>query len=77
MSYHMGRDARKHVFGEFANNKGADQPALPPSLIISKLATSEFSIFYLVSVSEDTGLILALSEIPKTDYVASPRPETT
>ena len=51
----MGLNARKPVFG-VANNKGADQPAHPGSLIsalvirllesiISKLATSEFSIF--------------------------------
>ena len=46
----MGLDARKPVFGRLANNKGADQPADPRSLIsafvirllesmISKLAT--------------------------------------
>ena len=55
----------------FANNKDADQPAHPCSLIsafvihylksiISKLATSESSIFQLVSVAEETGLSLAL-----------------
>ena len=66
----------------FANNKGADQPAHPRSLIsvyvicllkriISRLATSEISLFYLVSVAEETGLSLALSETPKTDFVAT------
>ena len=30
---HMGLDARKPVFEGFANNKGADQPAHPRSLI--------------------------------------------
>ena len=57
----------------FANNKGADQPAHPRSLIsafvirildsiISKLATGEISIFYLVCVARETGLSLAFSE---------------
>ena len=61
----------------FANNKGADQPAYPRSLIsafiirllesiISHLAISEFSNFYLVSVVEESGLSLGLSETPKT-----------
>ena len=47
----------------FANNKGADQPAHPRSLIsavvirlleriIPKLVTSEISMFWLVSVAE-------------------------
>ena len=51
----MGLDTRKPVF-RFANNKGPDQPAHPGKLIsafvihllkiiISKLATSEISIF--------------------------------
>ena len=66
----------------FANNKGADQPAHPRSLIsafvipllksiISRLATSEISLFYLVSVAEETGLSLALSETPKTGFLTS------
>ena len=29
------------------------------------------AIFYLVSVAEETGLSLALSDIPKTDFVAT------
>ena len=64
----------------FANNKGADQPAHQRILIsafiihllksiISRLATSEISLFYLVSVAEETGLSLALSEIPKTGFL--------
>ena len=51
----MGRDARKPVFGEFANNKDADQPARLRSLIsafiihllesiMCKLAIGEISI---------------------------------
>ena len=38
--------------------------------IISKLATSKFSIFYLVSVAEKTGLCPSLLETPKTGFVA-------
>ena len=56
-----------------ANNKGADQPAHPRRLIstfnirflktiISRLATSKIAIFLLVSVAEQAGLSLALSE---------------
>ena len=52
----MGLDARKRVFGGFANNTGADQPAHPRRLfsafvirlsisIISRLALSKISIF--------------------------------
>ena len=55
VAYQMGLDARKPVC-RFAKNKGADQPAHPRSLIsalvirlyesiISRLATSEISIF--------------------------------
>ena len=55
-----------------AKNKGADQPAHPRSLIsvlvirllksiISKLATSKISIFWVVSVTEQVGLCLTLS----------------
>ena len=66
----------------FANNTGADQPAHPHSLIcaffirflkrtICKLATSEFSRFQLVSVAEETGWKFALSETPKTGFLAT------
>ena len=34
--------------------------------IVSKLASCEFSIFKLVSIAEETGLSLPLSETPKT-----------
>ena len=65
-----------------ANNTGADQPAHPHSLIsafvilfvesfICKLATGEISIFWLGSVAEETGLKLALSETPKTGFLAT------
>ena len=39
--------------------------------IISKLTASEISIFWLISLAEETGLSLALSETPKTGFVAS------
>ena len=38
---------------------------------IPKLATSEISIFQQVSVADETGLSLALSETPKTGFVAT------
>ena len=71
-------DARNPVFG------GADQPGLPLRLIsafffrilesiLSNLAANEISLFQLVSMAEETGLSLALSETPKTGVVA-PRP---
>ena len=66
----------------FTNNKGADQPVHPHILIsafvicflesiIRKLATGEISLFYLVSVVEETGLNLALSETRKTGFLAT------
>ena len=77
-----GPGREKTCLQGFATNKGADQPAHPLSLIsafvirllesvISKLATSEISIFQLVSVAEGTGLSLAFPETPKTGFVAS------
>ena len=55
---------RENLSLGIANNKGADQPAHPRSLIstfiiqilesiISKLATGEISIFKLASVAEE------------------------
>ena len=72
---------RENLSSGIANNTGADQPGHTPSLIsafvirflesiICKLATGEFSIFYLVSVAEETGLKLTLSETPKTGFLA-------
>ena len=66
----------------FANNTSADQSGHLPRLInafvirflesiISKLVSSEISIFWLVSVSEETGLNLTLSETPKTGFAAT------
>ena len=73
---------RKPVFRGFANNTGADQPVRPRSLIsplvirvlvstISKLATSKISFFELVSVAEEIGLKLALTETLNTGFVAT------
>ena len=39
--------------------------------IVCRHATSEISIFKLVSVAEETDLSLAMTEIPKTGFVAS------
>ena len=58
---------RENLSSGFANIKGADQPAhqcrrISPFIIlflesiISKLATSQISMFLLVSVAEETGL---------------------
>ena len=65
-----------------ANNKGADQLAHRRSLIsafavhlfdsiILKLAPSEISLFFLVSVAEKAGFGMLLSETLKTGFVAS------
>ena len=66
----------------FANNKDADQSGHPCNLIstfvthllestLSKLATSKFSIFKLVSVAEKTCLSLVMSKDLKTGFVGS------
>ena len=66
----------------FGNNKDADQPAHLHSLIsafvihllesiISRLATSEISIFELVLVAVKAGLNLTLSGTQKTGFLAS------
>ena len=66
----------------YPNNKGADQPAHLRSLVcafvicylkslVIKLASYEISILQLVSVADETGLSLALSETLKKGFVAS------
>ena len=76
----IGPRREKTCLQGFANHTGADQPAHPRSLIsafvirllesiISRLATSEISMSWLISVAEETGLNLALSETPKTGFV--------
>ena len=70
----------KTCLPRFANSTTADQPAHPRSLIsafvirllesvISTLATNKFSSFKLVSVAEQTGLSLTLSETTKTGFL--------
>ena len=83
----VGPRREKSCLRGYSNNEGVDQPAHQRSLIsafvirflknaICKLAIGEISIFYLVSVAEETGLKLALSETPKKGFVAS-RPIST
>ena len=75
---HIGPE--KTCLQRFANNKGTDQPAHQRSLIsafvirflestIYNLATREIPIFQLVSVDNETGLSLALSETTKTGFL--------
>ena len=77
-----GPRRKKTCLRRFANNKGADQPAHLRSLIsafvirllesiIYSLATSEISIFKLVSVDGQAGLNFTLSETPKTGFIAT------
>ena len=65
--------------GGGANNNGADQPAHLRSLVsaivirllqstISTLSAKEISSFKLVSVAEETGLKLTLSESPEDRF---------
>ena len=81
-----GPQREKTCLRRFANNKGADQPAHPRSLIsaniirylesiISRLTIGEISVFWLVSVADETGLSVALSETPKTGFLTT-RPIT-
>ena len=63
----------------YANNKGADQPAHPRSLIsafvvrcldsiISLDSIAEISSLYLASVAAQAGLCLAWSETPEDTF---------
>ena len=74
-----GPQREKTCLREFSNNTGADQPAHPRSLIsafvirflennICTLATGAILIFCLVSVAEEAGLNLALSETPEDRF---------
>ena len=73
-----GPRCEKTCLQRFVNNTGADQPAHPLSdqrlcygyleSIISKLATSEMPIFYLVPVAEETGLSLVFFRNPKDRF---------
>ena len=64
------------------NNKGADQPAHPHSLIstfvvrcldsiIPLLSISEISSFYLASLAVQAGLYLTFSQTPKTGFLVT------
>ena len=77
--YQMSHAMRKPVL-PYANNKGADQPAHPHSLIctfvvhcldsvISILAKSKISRLLLVSVAEQAGVSLIWSKTPKTGFL--------
>ena len=66
----------------YANNKGADQPAHPRSLIstfvvrcldsiITLVSISEISSLYLVSVAAQAGLCLTWLKIPKTGFLVT------
>ena len=71
----MGPRREKTCLRGFTINKGADQPAHPRRLISAlvirllesitpRLATREISMFQLVTVVEQAGLNLAISETP-------------
>ena len=70
----MGLDTRKPVFGVCEQQRrrliNAFVIGLPKSSI-AKLASSDFSIFRLVSEAEENCLSLTLTETPKTGFVAS------
>ena len=77
----MGLNAGKPVFGGLGTTKAQTSLRIR-SLIsafvirflestLSKLATSEILIFLLVSVADNTGLSLTLSETQKTGFLAT------
>ena len=70
----------ENLFLPYANNKDADQPAHPRSLlsafvvrcldsIIPLFSISEISSLYLASVAEQAGLSLPRSQTPKTGFL--------
>ena len=81
MTYSNRTATEKNWLSMICKNKCVDQPAHARSLIsnfvicflevISRLATSETSIFLLACLAEETGLRLALSETQKTGFLAS------
>ena len=73
-------DHEKKRLISYANNKGADQPAHPRSLIstfvvrcldsiTSLVSISEISNLSLVSVAAQAGLSLTWSKTPKTGFL--------
>ena len=72
----------ENLFLPYANNKGADQPAHPRSLIsafvvhwlgsiIPLVSISEISSLYLASVAAQAGLSLPWSQTPKTGFLVT------
>ena len=72
----------ENLFMPYANNKGADQPAHPRSLIsafvvrclvsiIPLVSISEISSLYLPSVAVQSGLSLPWSQTPKTVFLVT------
>ena len=59
-------DVIMYLSSVLVNNKGADQPAHPHSLISALAFRSFESIISRLSVIKETGLSLALSKTPKT-----------
>ena len=70
------------MFMQYANNKGADQPAHPRSLIstfvvrcldtlIPILAQSKLSRLQLISEAEQAGLSLTSTQTPKTGFLVT------
>ena len=56
---YMSRAMRKLVFMSYVNNKGADQPAHPRSLISTFVVRCLDSVMFLVSVTKISSLVLA------------------
>ena len=72
----------ENLFMPYANNKGADQPSHPRSLIsnfvfrcldsiISLVSTSEISSLYLAFVAAQAGSSLTWSKTPKTGFLVT------
>ena len=72
----------QNLFMPYANNKSADQPAHPRSLIstfvvrcldsiIPLFSISEISSLYIASVAAQAGLGITWSETPKTGFLVS------
>ena len=63
---------RENLSSGFANNRLISAFVIHfLKNIISKFASREISIFWLVSVAAETGLSVALSETPKTGFLSS------
>ena len=74
----MSQAMRKRVLCHNANNKGADQPAHPRSLISAFVARSLDSVMSLVSVTKISSLMLAsVAEQASLSLTWSETPEDT